>query len=83
MIVVHTQEWFVGEVEKLMNKNVDVIDAIIHVCHENNIELEVVNKLITPSLRRVVTLEASKLNLLETNDSTRCPETVPKPEGAL
>lgn len=40
------------------------IDAIVHLCEQNNIEMEDVGKFINPTLKEKVEAEAMRLNFL-------------------
>lgn len=69
MIKVHTIEGFSNSVTELADKNgIDIIDAILTYCHENEIELEVVPRLLSMHLRRRLEQEARGFNLLK-NDT--------------
>jgi len=57
---------FVQEIEKLVQKeNMSYINAIIHFCEQNSIELESVPKLITKPLKEKLKYEAMELNFLK------------------
>ena len=60
------QQKFVQEIENLVQKeNMSYIDAIIHFCEQNSIELESVPKLITKPLKEKLKYEAMELNFLK------------------
>ena len=40
------------------------IDAIVHLCEQNNIEMEDVGKFINPTLKEKIEAEAMRLNFL-------------------
>lgn len=58
---------FAQEIENLVHVNPDMnyIDAIIHFCEENNIDIESVPKLISKPLKEKIKYEAMELNFLK------------------
>ena len=58
---------FAQEIEKLVQTNVEMnyIDAIIHFCEQNNIDVESVPKLISKPLKEKIKYEATELNFLK------------------
>jgi hypothetical protein len=58
---------FAQEIEKLVQTNVEMnyIDAIIHFCEQNNIDVESVPKLISKPLKEKIKYEAMELNFLK------------------
>ncbi len=58
---------FAQEIESLVQINADMnyIDAIIHFCELNNIDLESVPKLISKPLKEKIKYEAMELNFLK------------------
>jgi hypothetical protein len=58
---------FAQEIENLVRVNVDMnyIDAIIHFCEQNNIDVESVPKLISKPLKEKIKCEAMELNFLK------------------
>ena len=50
--------------ETVMKKRLSYIDAIVHICEENNIEIEDVKKYISPPIKSRLEAEATKLNYL-------------------
>ena len=58
---------FAQEIESLVQKNEDMsyIDAIIHFCETNNIDVESVPKLISKPLKEKIKYEAMELNFLK------------------
>ena len=58
---------FAQEIEKLVQTNSDMnyIDAIIHFCEQNNIDVESVPKLISKPLKEKIKYEAMELNFLK------------------
>ena len=58
---------FADEIEKLVqvNKDMNYIDAIVHFCEQNSIDLESVPKLISKPLKEKIKYEAQELNFLK------------------
>ena len=58
---------FAEEIENLVlhNKDMNYIDAIIHFCEQNAIDLESVPKLISKPLKEKIKYEAQELNFLK------------------
>ena len=58
---------FAQEIEKLVQHNEDMnyIDAVIHFCENNNIDLESVPKLISKPLKEKIKYEAMQLNFIK------------------
>jgi hypothetical protein len=58
---------FAQEIENLVHVNIEMnyIDAIIHFCEHNNIDLESVPKLISKPLKEKIKYEAMELNFLK------------------
>ena len=58
---------FTQEIENLVRYNSDMnyIDAIVHFCEMNNIDVESVPKLITKPLKEKLKYEAMELNFLK------------------
>jgi len=58
---------FSQEVEKiaLNNKDMNYIDAVLHLCELNEIEVESVPKLISKPLKEKLKYEAQKLNFIK------------------
>lgn len=58
---------FAQEIENLVQVNSDMsyIDAIVHFCEMNNIDLESVPKLISKPLKEKIKYEAMELNFLK------------------
>ena len=58
---------FAQEIENLVqiNNDMNYIDAIIHFCENNNIDLESVPKLISKPLKEKIKYEAMELNFLK------------------
>ena len=49
------------------------MDAIIHYCEENNIEVETVGRLISKALKEKIQVEASKANLIKIPETGKLP----------
>ena len=66
---------FAEEIEKLVliNKEMNYIDAIIHFCEKNSIDLESVPKLIPKPLKEKIKYEASELNFLKRSSRAKLP----------
>lgn len=47
------------------NSNMNYIDAIVHYCEENNIELDSVSKLISKPLKEKIKCDAINLNFMK------------------
>lgn len=62
-----TTEKFIGDVEKLVNNyNLDYMDAVIHYCEKNNLELEAAASIIKSNAKMKAKLqsEGEVLNFL-------------------
>ena len=66
---------FAQAIEQLVmdNKNMNYIDAIVHFCDENSIDLESVPKLIPKPLKEKIKYEASELNFLKRSSRAKLP----------
>ena len=66
---------FAQEIETLvqLNKNMNYIDAIVHFCDENSIDLESVPKLIPKPLKEKIKYEAQELNFLKRTSRAKLP----------
>jgi len=61
-----SQERFISTIERTVaEKNISYLDAIMHVCESVGIEVEMVPRLITPRIKKILTSEANELNLLK------------------
>ena len=58
---------FAEEIETLVleNKDMNYIDAIVHFCDQNSIDLESVPKLISKPLKEKIKYDATELNFLK------------------
>ena len=66
---------FAQEIETLVqvNKDMNYIDAILHFCEQNSIDLESVPKLIPKPLKEKIKYEASELNFLKRSSRAKLP----------
>ena len=66
---------FAQEIETLVqvNKHLIYIDAIIHFCEQNSIDLESVPKLIPKPLKEKIKYEAQELNFLKRTSRAKLP----------
>ncbi len=66
---------FAQEIEKLVHNRTDMnyIDAIIHFCEMNSIDIESVPKLISKPLKEKLKCEAMQLNFLKKSSRAKLP----------
>jgi len=66
---------FAQEIESLVHVNGDMsyIDAIIHFCEQNSIDLESVPKLVSKPLKEKIKYEAMELNFLKRSSRAKLP----------
>jgi len=66
---------FAQEIENLVQVNTEMnyIDAIVHFCEQNNIDLESVPKLISKPLKDKIKYEAMELNFLKKSSRAKLP----------
>jgi hypothetical protein len=66
---------FAQEIESLVQTNPEMsyIDAIVHFCEQNNIDVESVPKLISKPLKEKIKYEAMELNFLKRSSRARLP----------
>ena len=66
---------FAEEIEKLVHnsKEMKYVDAIIHFCEENNLDVESVPKLISKPLKEKLKCEALELNFLKRSSRAKLP----------
>ena len=66
---------FAQEIETLVLENNDMnyIDAIVHFCDKNSIDVESVPKLIPKPLKEKIKYEASELNFLKRSSRAKLP----------
>jgi hypothetical protein len=61
-----TPERFASTIEKtVIEKNMTYLDAIMHVCDTTGLEVEVIPRLLSPRIKKILTSEANGLNLLK------------------
>ena len=58
---------FAQEIESLVkdNENMNYIDAIIHFCEQNSIEVDSINKLVSKPLKEKLKYDAQRLNFIK------------------
>ena len=66
---------FAQEIESLVHKTegMSYIDAIVHFCEQNTIDIESVPKLIPKPLKEKIKYEASELNFLKRSSRAKLP----------
>ena len=66
---------FAQAIEQLVldNKSMNYIDAIVHFCDQNSIDLESVPKLIPKPLKEKIKYEAQELNFLKRTSRAKLP----------
>ena len=66
---------FAEAIEKLvlLNKDMNYIDAIIHFCDQNNIDVESVPKLISKPLKEKIKCDAQQLNFMKRTSRAKLP----------
>ena len=66
---------FAEEIESLVlvNKDMNYIDAIVHFCDKNSIDVESVPKLISKPLKEKIKYEAQELNFLKRTSRAKLP----------
>lgn len=65
---------FSYEIEKLVhNKSLSYIDAVVDYCETNNLEIEVIAKIITGALKSKIKIEAEELHLLPKSNTAKLP----------
>ena len=66
---------FAQEIEHLVQYNVGMnyIDAIIHFCEQNNLDVESIPKLISKPLKEKLKYEAMELNFLKRSSRAKLP----------
>ena len=62
------------EIEKIVvEEGFNYIDAIVHYCQENNIEVESVSKLISKPLKERLKWDATRLNFMKATSKAKLP----------
>ena len=66
---------FAEEIESLVLNNADMnyIDAIVHFCEQNNLDLESVPKLIPKPLKEKIKYDAQQLNFMKRTSRAKLP----------
>ena len=66
---------FAENIESLVleNKDMNYIDAIVHFCDQNNIDVESVPKLISKPLKEKIKCDAQQLNFLKRTSRAKLP----------
>lgn len=69
-----TPSKFALEIEKIViEENFNYIDAIVHYCEINNLEVESVTKLISKPLKERLKWDATRLNFMKKTSRARLP----------
>ena len=66
---------FTQEIENVVsnNRSMSYIDAVVHFCDENSIDVESVSKLISKPLKEKIKYEAQELNFLKRSSRAKLP----------
>ena len=66
---------FAENIESLVlnNKDMNYIDAIVHFCEQNNIDIESVPKLISKPLKEKIKCDAQQLNFMKKTSRAKLP----------
>ncbi len=66
---------FAEQIESLVldNKDMNYIDAIVHFCDQNNIDVESVPKLISKPLKEKIKCDAQELNFMKKTSRAKLP----------
>ena len=66
---------FAQEIEELVqvNRDMNYIDAIVHFCEQNNIDIESVPKLISKPLKEKIKCDAQELNFMKRTSRAKLP----------
>ena len=69
-----TPQKFAMEIEKIVaNDELNYIDAILHYCETNNIEVESITKLISKPLKERLKWDATRLNFMKATSRAKLP----------
>ena len=69
-----TPQKFAIEIEKIVaNDELNYIDAIIHYCESNNLEVESITKLISKPLKERLKWDATRLNYMKRTSRAKLP----------
>ena len=65
---------FAQDIEQIVkDSKINYIDAIVHYCEDNNIEIETVSKLISKPLKEKIKNDAIELNFLKKTTKAKLP----------
>ena len=66
---------FAAAIEQLVlvNKDMNYIDAIVHFCDQNNLDVESVPKLISKPLKEKIKYDAQQLNFMKKTSRAKLP----------
>jgi hypothetical protein len=65
---------FSYEIERISKeKKIPYMDAVIHYCDSNNVEIELAAKLISSALKSKIKLEAESLHFLPKSNTSKLP----------
>jgi len=69
-----TPQKFAMEIEKIVaNDELNYIDAILHYCEKNNLEVESITKLISKPLKERLKWDATRLNFMKRTSRAKLP----------
>ena len=69
-----TPQKFAIEIEKIVaNDELNYIDAILHYCEKNNLEVESITKLISKPLKERLKWDATRLNFMKRTSRAKLP----------
>ena len=69
-----TPQKFAMEIEKIVaNDELNYIDAILHYCENNNLEVESITKLISKPLKERLKWDATRLNFMKRTSRAKLP----------
>ena len=69
-----TPQKFAIEIEKIVaNDELNYIDAILHYCESNNLEVESITKLISKPLKERLKWDATRLNFMKRTSRAKLP----------
>ena len=69
-----TPQKFAMEIEKIVaNDELNYIDAILHFCETNNLEVESITKLISKPLKERLKWDATRLNFMKATSRAKLP----------
>jgi hypothetical protein len=69
-----TPSKFALEIEKIVvTENINYIDAIVHYCETNEVEIESITKIISKPLKEKLKWDATRLNFMKKTSRARLP----------